>query len=84
MLVKSIDYLDVKPKPTTHKWLQVTRNLQGDTKISGIKIDKTTMHNMKHDFSLKDGSEEESTTKRKINQLLDWVCFVQISLPLSW
>lgn len=72
MPVSSPERVDVKPKPTAYKGLQVNGNSQGASKINGIKVNGTAVDSMKHNVGLKEAPEEESTAKSRINQLPDW------------
>lgn len=72
MPVSSPERVDVKPKPTAYKGLQVNGNSQGANKINGIKVNGTAVDSMKHNVGLKEAPEEESPAKSRINQLPDW------------
>jgi len=72
MPVSSPERVDVKPKSTAYKGLQVNGNSQGSNKINGTKVNGTAVDSMKHNVGLKEAPEEESTAKSRINQLPDW------------
>eukprot|EP01018_Ginkgo_biloba_P034121 Gb_39975 [translate_table: standard] len=61
-----------KPKSTPYRGLQVNATAQGTTKINGTKVNGSAVESMKHNVSLKDVNEEESSAKSRINQLPDW------------